>query len=202
MAIRSFQEALRDILRRLTALERRVTKFPPKGAPGVPPGALSPYAGPTAPTGWLLCDGATYQQADYPELYAALGTHFGSGSAGTFSVPDLRGRVVVGISSDAEFNVRGETGGAKTHTLTVAQMPSHNHTGSSVGNRSVGGDYSNANGTSLMARIRGGSTETGRFSDSIPGSTHNHALTIASQGGGGAHNNLQPYMALAYIIKA
>lgn len=100
---------------------------------GLPPvGSILATARSTAPDGWLLCDGSAVSRSTYAALFAAIGTTFGSGNGSTtFNLPDLRGRVIAGIdSSQAEFDARGETGGAKTHTLTSAQMPSHSHTAS------------------------------------------------------------------------
>lgn len=75
------------------------------------------WAGSTAPTGWLLCDGTAYSTTTYSALYAVVGTTYGSRS-GTFLVPNLKGRIPVGLNSaDASFDARGETGGEKTHTI-------------------------------------------------------------------------------------
>lgn len=94
-----------------------------------PVGTVMPYVGGTAPTGWLLCDGASYSTTSYPKLSALCGTKFGSAGSGLFKVPDLRGRVIAGLdSSQTEFDTIGKTGGAKSVTLTVSNMPSHNHT--------------------------------------------------------------------------
>lgn len=94
-----------------------------------PVGTIMPYVGGTAPTGWLLCDGASYSTTSYPKLSALCGTKFGTASAGLFKVPDLRGRVIAGLdSSQTEFDTIGKTGGAKTVTLTTSNMPAHNHT--------------------------------------------------------------------------
>lgn len=96
---------------------------------GSPTGAVTQFAGSAAPTGWLLCDGTAVSRATYADLFAAIGTTYGAGNGSTtFNLPNLKGRVPVGRdSADTSFDVLGETGGAKTHTLTVTEMPSHTH---------------------------------------------------------------------------
>lgn len=146
----------------------------------VPAGVIVPYAGASAPSNWLLCDGTAVSRTTYSVLFAVTGTQFGSGNGTTtFNLPDLRGRVPVGIDTgQSEFNVRGETGGAKTHTLTTNEMPSHTHVVQDVGGAA--------------------SVEGGFFTEGI---TTASDRTSDATGGGAAHNNLQPYIALNYIIK-
>ena len=95
-----------------------------------PVGTIMPYVGTTAPTGWLPCNGGEYSSTTYPKLSALCGEKFGTAAtAGNFKVPDLRGRVIAGLdSSQTEFATVGKADGAKTVTLTVSNMPSHNHT--------------------------------------------------------------------------
>lgn len=98
----------------------------------VPPGVVSPYAGSSAPSGWLLCDGSTKSQTTYAALYAVIGATYNTGSegAGNFRLPNMKGKVPVGLdSAQTEFDVLGETGGAKTVTLTAAEsgLPAHSH---------------------------------------------------------------------------
>lgn len=148
-----------------------------------PAGTLVPYAGASTivPTGWLLCDGTAVSRTTYATLYAIIGTTYGVGDGSTtFNLPDVRGRTIVALkSTDTEFDTLGETGGAKTHTLTTAEVPSHLHT---------------------ISGVRAGILWTGggsRAMDPDVGGTQN----TNSSGGGGAHNNLQPYITLHYIIK-
>lgn len=92
-----------------------------------PVGSIMIWAGSTAPTGWLLCDGTAYTTAAYPALYAVIGTTYGTGIG--FLVPNLKGKIPVGLNSaDLAFDARGETGGEKTHTIATAELPIHNHT--------------------------------------------------------------------------
>ena len=97
-----------------------------------PAGMISIHAGSSAPTGWLLCDGTSYASASYTTLFNVIGYTFG-GSGANFSVPNLKGKVVVGIdAAQTSFDTRGETGGAMTHQHTIAAssaIASTNHDG-------------------------------------------------------------------------
>jgi hypothetical protein len=73
---------------------------------GVPPGTMTAYGGTAAPTGWLLCDGAAVSRTTYAALFTAISTNYGVGNGSTtFNVPDLRGRVAVGISTGGKSDV-------------------------------------------------------------------------------------------------
>lgn len=233
---------------------------------GSPTGMIAPFAGTSAPSGWLICDGSTVSRASYPGLFAVLnptlatftvtiaspglvtqtahglatgdsiyitttgalptglaintrywvirndansywlattqanallgtkintsgsqsGTHTAKGSAygigdgsTTFTLPSIKGNVVVGKDqSQTEFAGLGQTGGAKTHTLVTGEMPAHSHdsTVNSSGVVGTSGVQYNNNGAGGM-------------------------LQTSTVGGGGAHNNIQPYVTLNYIIK-
>lgn len=135
----------------------------------------------SAPTGWLLCQGQSLSRTTYARLFAAIGTLYGAPTSTTFQVPDMRGRVAVGYDpSQTEFNVAGKTGGAKTHVLTAAEMPVHSHSYTAPGPVYD----TNINAGSQSPRAAGGS-----------------AATTGERGANAAHNNLQPYLALNYIIK-
>ncbi len=95
----------------------------------MPIGSIVAYAGSEAPQGWLLCDGALYATSDYPELFEVVEFTYGSNPAKTaFGVPDLTGRVPVGVKPFSWYcNELGQTGGEEQVTLTESQMPSHKH---------------------------------------------------------------------------
>ena len=83
-----------------------------------PVGIIVDYAYGTAPAGWLVCNGGSVSRATYAALFARIGTTYGAGDGSTtFNVPNLKGRVTVGLDTgQTEFDTVGETGGAKTHT--------------------------------------------------------------------------------------
>lgn len=150
----------------------------------VPIGAIFPYAGMFAPEGYLLCDGSAVSRTEYAELFNVLGDNFGIGDRyTTFNVPNLKGRVPIGRDpDDDDLWILGSNGGEKEHTLTVDEMPSHNH-GIGVLTR-IGAEGGNKN-------FVGGSDRTYTSTD-----------IIDAEGGGQPHNNLPPYVILNYIIKA
>lgn len=181
----------------------------------VPAGTLSQYAGSSAPSGYLLCQGQAVSRTTYSKLFAIVGTTYGTGdNSTTFNLPDLRGRVPVGLNgSDTDFDALNDKGGAKTHTLTTAQMPSHNHTQSAHNHgitdpghsHSAGGYFvSSFPGYGQNSAINGYSVNpswAGIGSATTGISINNATPAIQSTGGGEAHNNLQPFIVLNFIIK-
>jgi microcystin-dependent protein len=156
---------------------------------GVPPGSIMPFAGSTPPDGWLLCDGSTYDTDAYENLGAVLGATWGVAPAGEFKVPDLRGRALIGAGQGAGLTTRSlaQTLGAETHTLTIAEMPSHNHSYNDVRpSQTYRKDFAGLTGTNDVAR-------TTDMSDT--------ARTTGSRGGGDPHNIMQPSAVVNYIIK-
>lgn len=92
----------------------------------VPVGAILPYGGASAPTGYLLCDGTAVSRTTYSGLFAILGTAYGAGNGSTtFNVPDLRQRFPLGKAASGTGNTLGSNGGSIDHTHTT---PNHTHT--------------------------------------------------------------------------
>ena len=211
----------------------------PENSASLPAGTIVQWPGATAPANWLLCQGQAVSRTTYASLFAAIGVQYGAGDGTTtFNLPNLKGRVAVGLdSSQTEFDTLGETGGAKTHTLLSAEMPSHTHTGTTVsggahthtGTTSTNGDHTHqiheeygatgnsgyypgngyyaqiANwnaGTQYLTSwpINSAGNHNHTFTTDSSGA-HTHTFTTDSTGSGGAHNNLQPYIVLNYIIK-
>jgi microcystin-dependent protein len=183
--------------------------------PLTPPGIISQYAGSVAPTGYLMCDGQSLSTTAYPALFQAIGYQYG-GSGSNFNVPNLQNRVPVGKGSETEFDTLGEVGGSKTHTLTVNEMPSHTHIQDSHNHTQNSHTHGfNVDGFTTLGLgyvgrsglAGGGSNSAADFNRTTTATTGatatNNATTATNQntGGGLAHNNLQPYIVLNYIIK-
>lgn len=168
----------------------------------LPAGVMMMYGGTSVPTGWLFCDGSVVSQTTYSALFAAVGTAFDTGGegAGNFRLPDMRRRAAVGAGGTGSVtlgNAVGNSGGAETVTLSITEIPSHNH-GGSTGSSTINVDYYTSNPTTqnqptLSTNVSSLTTRT------LLGSAHTH--TISSEGGGGAHNNIQPSLVVNYIIK-
>jgi microcystin-dependent protein len=145
-----------------------------------PTGMISIHSAATAPTGWLLCDGTSYSTTTYANLYGVIGYTFG-GSGANFNVPNLKGKVVVGIdAAQAEFDTRGETGGAMTHQHTIAAssaIASNNHDGHGHNtNAHSHGTTVNQNNTGDHNHNTNQITNTGNAN----ALNHNHADTLAT----------------------
>lgn len=168
-----------------------------------PIGAPIPFLTDTIPTGFIEYDGAIISRlAPYDKLFAVLGTKYGAGDGSTtFGLPNLKSRTIVGVDpADPAMDATGETGGEKTHVLTIAEMPSHDHGDTDAatvpvnstivvaGSNPAGGSHINMRGTSSSPAA-----------GDLSGSSHTH--NIPPQGGGGAHNNLQPFMAGRWIAR-
>lgn len=198
-------------------------------SPGVPTGSLFPYAGSSAPTGYLLCDGSSVSSTNYLALHAVISNTYGGsaytgGSGLNYNLPDLRGRFPMGSGTGSGLNAsgtgapsgtaqtartRGQWGGEETHLLSTSEMPSHNHNGATQG---AGSHYHTFGKPALSYVSPNGNTTVSvpsgtmhRFSDSDgtndTDTAANHTHTIDSQGGGSRHNIIPPFVVLNYIIK-
>jgi microcystin-dependent protein len=167
-----------------------------------PSGAVMQFAGSVAPSGWLLADGSAVSRLKYASLFSVIGATYGAGDGSTtFNLPDLRQRVPVGAGTGFAL---GASGGEQTHTLTAAQIPGHTHSGT-TGNDSPDHTHnvvvSNGGTGSLPNATLGAS---GSFNETSSGASvrHTHPFTTdGGTGGGGSHNNMQPYLVVNHIIK-
>jgi len=112
------------------------------GYPLIPVGGLMPYAGATSPEGWLLCDGTAINRTTYANLFALIGTTYGSGNGTTtFNVPDMRSRMPIGAGAGTGLTSRAlaATGGAESVVIASGNLPTHAH--------SIAHDHANVTST-------------------------------------------------------
>lgn len=156
-----------------------------------------------APRGWALCNGAAMLIQQNAALNALLGQTFGGNGTTTFNLPDLRGRTPVhlGRSPDGLTYVNGQTGGTETVTLTTSTLPLHTHAVKAVS--STGGNSvlpTNCLPAAAAAQTSGG-VVTGIYGavNSGPPILLN-VDSLSSEGGGAAHNNMQPFLVMNFCI--
>lgn len=201
------QRAELEIREGATLISNEPLQFVPyaiAAANGVPTGAIMPYAGNTAPAGWVLCNGAAITGPEGETLRTLLGNN---------NTPNLLNQFIVGAGDTYDV---GDSGGVNTVALTTAQMPSHNHTGDT--NTTGNHNHATTQGGNVHDRVftlgdvgdtpNGADNRTGanepRIIEAFPMATtgnHSHTLDINNTGSGQAHENRPPYYALTYIIK-
>lgn len=178
---------------------------------GVPVGTILSFAGTTAPEGFLICDGSIISSSVYSELFSVIGNIYGDGDgsytlewldsnndeimdpeemvnvSSTFNLPNLNGRTIIGFditgNTVANADSLGNYGGEELHTLTIEEMPSHNHEIQSFSYQSNSGYKSGY-----------------QFFSDGNNRIWNNSQT-ANKGGDLPHNNMQPYLVTNYIIK-
>lgn len=144
-----------------------------------PAGSITMYGASSAPTGYLLCDGAAVSRSTYAGLFGAISTAYGVGDgSSTFNVPDMRSRLPVGEGSGSGLTARalGATGGAETHALVSGELAAHVHT------------ISRSDNTGYTGPFRGGGA-------------HTAYENTGSVGSGTAHENMSPFLGVNFIIK-
>jgi microcystin-dependent protein len=159
-------------------------------------GEIIQWAGTASPDPkWLVCDGGSLLRADYPDLFAVIGVTYGSADGTHFNIPDLRGRTALGVGSGTGLSTynAGDAGGEENHTLTTPETPSHSH--ADAGHTHTEGIAVPAIGAALVGVP---------IPSAVPGIgvTGLGSANIGNAGGGGSHNNLQPYLATNFLIVA
>lgn len=204
-------------------------------APGLyfPIGAISVFAGATAPTGFLLCNGQALLKLEYPKLFKVVSGSYNNGSEleTEFRLPNLNGRVVVGIDkNNTNFNELGKTGGSKTHTLTLNEMTEHTHIQNAhthtqdshahtqaahnhgmtipwMPNNFEAANFGLAFFTTyrnIIAVTGGNNIGTTGVAPAIQANTatnNPNTATNQSNGSNQSHNNIQPYITMNYAIR-
>jgi len=167
-------------------------------------GIIKIFAGNFAPRGWMMCNGQILSIAQNTALFSLLGTTYGGNGQTTFALPNLQSRVPVGMGQGPGLSsyVQGQLGGTENTTLTLANMPAHNH--QVVGNLSVKANPNGSNTDSPEGAYFAPAAAQ-IYNDASAGSfmaadavSINLPTTIA--GSNIPFNNLSPYIAMNYII--
>ncbi len=163
-------------------------------------GQIMPFAGAVVPRGWALCNGALLPLQNYQALFSLLGTYYGGDGIRTFALPDLRGRAIIGSSGTGGSFPAGMMSGSVSVALNAQQLPQHNHLiaataapGTGRGTQASGNVFAtNTLPTSApkMIFVTAGSGETALAA----------GTNLANEGSGNAHNNMQPYLTISYLI--
>ena len=158
-------------------------------------GEIRIFGGNFAPSGWAFCNGAIQAIAQNNTLFTLIGTTYGGDGQSTFALPDLQGRVPVGLGQGTGLTNRiiGEKSGVENVTLTVPQIPAHTHVplcstdaGDSI---SPAGTYWAANANTSLPQFA-----------AAPNATSMNAAGVANAGGSQPHNNLMPLLTISFII--
>ena len=154
-------------------------------------GEIRPVPYNFAPLGWAFCQGQILPISQNTALFALLGTTYGGNGTTTFALPDLRGRIPVNKGQAPGLsNIQlGEQAGVEDLTLLTSQLPAHSHVG----------HVSNVAATSFSPNNEFAAI-TVRNAYGPPGTANLAADTVTPSGGSQAHNNLQPYTVINYII--
>lgn len=165
------------------------------------------FGGNFAPRGWAFCNGQLLPIAQNTALFSLIGTIYGGDGRTTTALPDLRGRTPVSAGSGPGLQTfrQGQRGGSETTTLTSITLPSHSHTVTYAdtkmgqGAHTGGGDDSNPQG-----RYPSNSDGEDLYSNSATGTmgaaTVNAVTTVPNQGAGQSFSNMQPVLAVNFII--
>ncbi|MGH6853482.1 MAG: phage tail protein [Methylocella sp.] len=155
-----------------------------------------------APTGWAMCNGQLLSISQNTALFSLLGTTYGGDGVQNFALPDLRGRVAVGMGQGPGLSnyVQGQATGSETVALTVNQMPAHSHL---VGANAANATVASPRGADLAQSLEPSGRGTPVNTYSTPPMTAPVTLdpaTVQPSGGSQPHSNIQPVLAMNYII--
>ena len=146
------------------------------------------------PRGWAACNGQTLPIASNQALFSLLGTTYGGNGTSNFALPDLRGRVPMFYQTGPGLSPRniGETGGAETVALAESELAAHNHPLQALA--------AAASSSSPAGNLLAKTTEDTYQSSFGRGVSAMNPAALGKAGSGQAHNNLQPYLVVNFII--
>jgi microcystin-dependent protein len=152
-----------------------------------------------APVGWHFCDGTLLPIQQYAALFSLIGTYYGGNGTTNFALPDLRSRVPIGVGQGNGLSSyqMGQAAGVENVTLVASQMPLHNHL--------INADNAPATPVQPPANnYLAAGTASGRpadiYSASLTSPSTLNPNAVSSAGGNQPHTNIQPVLAMNYII--
>ncbi|MHC4955881.1 MAG: phage tail protein [Planctomycetota bacterium] len=166
-------------------------------------GQIILFGGNFAIRGYALCNGQLLAISSNPALFSILGTTYGGDGRTTFALPDLRGRVPVHFGTGPGLSSRflGQKFGAQSHTLSIAQMPSHNHTASGVVRAtSAAGNSEDPAGNVLAQENREDQYRNGGATPDVSMAANTVAVTVNNNGGNQSFNLSQPSLVINFQI--
>lgn len=143
-----------------------------------------------APRGWALCNGQLLPINQNQALFSLLGTTFGGDGRVNFALPDLRGRTPIHTGSG---HTLGERGGGQSHTLSIAELPVHDHVMSASASTATTSSPTNA---VMLAQA----SVANLYGSSASNHVAMAANAITNVGGSQAHLNMQPFLTLNFCI--
>lgn len=149
-------------------------------------GQIEMFSGTTPPAAWMICDGSVINRSTYADLFGVLGTAYGGGDGeNTFAIPDFQGRTPVGVGESSATghtaHTLGQYDGEETHVLNVAELASHSHQFK---------DYWTVSRTSKDVTCVSWSSQAGSSGGE----------SVKGTGSNTAHNTMQPYTGINFII--
>jgi microcystin-dependent protein len=148
-------------------------------------GEIKVLAGGEIPPGWAACDGQVLAIKEHSSLYKVLGSAYGGNGKTTFALPDLRGRVAMHSSPATPA---GTAGGENQHALSAAELPAHAHGSlgmiAQVDSRSLNAHHGAASAISTVREV----------------TSMQVAASVPATATGEPHDNMQPYIALTFVI--
>ncbi|MCT4638119.1 MAG: tail fiber protein [Bacteroidales bacterium] len=160
-------------------------------------GQIMLWAGTFEPRGWAFCDGRTLSVAEHTALFALIGSAYGGNGRTTFCLPDLRGRVAMGFGTGPGLTKRllGAKSGVEANVLFESQMPLHTHDAVLMGSTETA-DINLVSNATLASGGRDNEYKVVNPNEKM----HKDSVSVSETGGNAPINNMQPYVALNYVI--